>query len=68
VADRPGHDRRYALNCEKAKRELGWRQGWNFERGLKQTFDWFVAHKSWLDKVLGEEYRAYYQKQYETRK
>jgi dTDP-glucose 4,6-dehydratase len=67
VKDRPGHDRRYALDSSKAQRALGWRQKWTLDAGLKQTFDWFVAHKSWLDKVLGEDYQAYYKQQYEVR-
>jgi dTDP-glucose 4,6-dehydratase len=67
VKDRPGHDRRYALDSSKAQRQLGWRQKWTLESGLKQTFEWFVAHKSWLDKVLDEGYQAYYKQQYEAR-
>jgi dTDP-glucose 4,6-dehydratase len=67
VKDRPGHDRRYALDSSKAQRQLGWRQKWTLEGGLKQTFEWFVAHKSWLDKVLDEGYQAYYKQQYEAR-
>jgi dTDP-glucose 4,6-dehydratase len=67
VKDRPGHDRRYALESTKAKRELGWHAKWTLDSGLKQTFDWFVANKAWLDKVLTPEYQAYYQQQYETR-
>ena len=68
VADRLGHDRRYALNCDKAKRELGWQARWSFDDGLKQTFAWYVAHKGWLEKVLDANYQAYYQKQYDQRK
>jgi len=67
VKDRLGHDRRYALNCEKAKRELGWKNKWTFEAGLKQTFEWFVGHKEWLKAVADENYQAYYQKQYANR-
>ena len=67
VKDRPGHDRRYALNSEKAQKELGWRQKWTLDAGLKQTFDWFVANKSWLGKVLDEEYQSYFKAQYEAR-
>ncbi len=67
VKDRPGHDRRYALDSSKSQRVLGWRQKWTLEAGLKQTFDWFVAHKSWLDKVLDEGYQAYYKQQYGAR-
>jgi dTDP-glucose 4,6-dehydratase len=67
VADRLGHDRRYALNCQKAQRELGWKNKWNFEDGLQQTFNWYVEHQEWLSKVLDENYQTYYQKQYEKR-
>jgi len=67
VKDRLGHDRRYALNCEKAKKELGWSNQWSFDRGLKQTFDWYVAHAEWLKKVLDAGYQEYYRKQYEQR-
>jgi dTDP-glucose 4,6-dehydratase len=67
VKDRPGHDRRYALESTKAKRELGWHAQWTLDAGLKQTFDWFVANKAWLNKVLGPEYQAYYRQQYEAR-
>ena len=67
VKDRPGHDRRYALESTKAKRELGWHANWELDAGLKQTFDWFVAHKSWLDKVMTPEYQEYYKQQYEVR-
>ena len=68
VADRLGHDRRYALNCDKAKHELGWAPKWSFDKGLKQTFDWYVSHQEWLKRVLDEKYQAYYRKQYEHRK
>jgi dTDP-glucose 4,6-dehydratase len=67
VKDRPGHDRRYALESTKAKRELGWHAKWELEAGLKQTFDWFVAHKAWLDKVMTPEYQEYFRAQYEVR-
>jgi dTDP-glucose 4,6-dehydratase len=67
VADRLGHDRRYALNCDKAKQELGWSAKWTFDEGLRQTFDWYVSHEDWLKKVLDEGYQAYYRKQYEQR-
>lgn len=66
VKDRPGHDRRYALDSAKAQRELGWKQKWTLDAGLKQTFDWFVEHKSWLNKVLDAEYQAYFKQQYDV--
>ncbi len=66
VKDRPGHDRRYALDSAKAQRELGWKQKWTLDGGLKQTFDWFVENKAWLAKVLDAEYQAYFKQQYEV--
>ncbi len=67
VKDRPGHDRRYALNSEKSQRELGWKPKWDLDSGLQQTFDWFKQNKGWLDKVLDETYQAFYRQQYEIR-
>ena len=67
VKDRPGHDRRYALDSAKARREFAWKPKWSLDTGLKQTFDWFVAHRDWLKKVLDEQYQAYYRQQYEIR-
>jgi dTDP-glucose 4,6-dehydratase len=66
VKDRPGHDRRYALDSAKAKRELGWHAKWELDAGLRQTFEWFVANKKWLEKVMTPEYQAYYRQQYGT--
>lgn len=67
VTDRPGHDRRYALNCEKSKCELEWAPRWTFEQGLRQTFEWYVKHQDWLRTVLDDNYQQYYRKQYEHR-
>ena len=70
VKDRPGHDRRYALESTKAKRELGWHAKWTLDAGLKQTYDWFVAKEggaAWLAKVLDGSYQEYIRKQYEGR-
>jgi dTDP-glucose 4,6-dehydratase len=67
VKDRPGHDRRYALDSAKAKKSLGWHQKWTLDAGLQQTFDWFVTNKHWLAKVLDEQYQSYFKQQYESR-
>jgi dTDP-glucose 4,6-dehydratase len=67
VKDRPGHDRRYALTCEKIERELGWKPVISLEDGLHQTIDWYRANAKWMAGVRGGEYRTYYQKYYENR-
>ena len=67
VPDRPGHDRRYALDSAKAQRELGWKPHWTLDEGLKHTFHWYVQNKGWWQKVTDAGYQAYYQKQYEQR-
>jgi dTDP-glucose 4,6-dehydratase len=67
VKDRPGHDRRYALNCEKMERELGWKPAIPLEVGLKQTVDWYKNNAVWLLGVRAGEYRSYYEKYYENR-
>lgn len=64
VPDRPGHDRRYAIDCSKAKRELGWAPKVQFETGLDQTLAWYKSHQSWVDNIRSGTYREYYQKQY----
>ena len=67
VQDRPGHDRRYALTCEKIKTELGWRPAISLADGLRQTIEWYRSHQKWLDDVRAGEYRAYYEKYYDNR-
>ncbi|MFH1007804.1 MAG: dTDP-glucose 4,6-dehydratase [Candidatus Latescibacterota bacterium] len=63
VADRPGHDRRYSLNCDKIK-ALGWRSRHSFEEALDQTIDWYVKNESWWRKIKDGSFAAYYEKQY----
>jgi dTDP-glucose 4,6-dehydratase len=67
VQDRPGHDRRYALDCTKAKRELGWVPQTTLQEGLQQTVDWYTSHAEWVKHVAARGYRAYYRKQYDRR-
>ena len=67
VKDRPGHDRRYALRCQKMQEELGWRPAISLEAGLRQTIDWYRNHHAWLAGVRRGDYRSYYAKYYENR-
>jgi dTDP-glucose 4,6-dehydratase len=67
VADRPGHDRRYAIDCSKIADELGWQPCIAFEQGLRETIDWYRAHADWVARVKSGAYRDYYQSQYGTR-
>jgi dTDP-glucose 4,6-dehydratase len=67
VKDRPGHDRRYALNCKKIEKDLGWKPQVPLEEGLQQTIDWYKENSEWIAGVRGGEYRTYYDKYYENR-
>jgi dTDP-glucose 4,6-dehydratase len=67
VEDRPGHDRRYALNCKKIEEQLGWKPLISLDEGLRQTIDWYNSNSDWLTGVKDGEYRSYYQKYYENR-
>jgi len=68
VADRPGHDRRYAINCEKIKNEIGWKQKHRFEDGLRQTVSWYLTHDDWVNTVRSGEYVKWIEKNYTMRK
>ena len=57
VADRPGHDRRYAIDASKLRDELGWEPAYTFERGIAQTVDWYLANQDWVSRVLDGSYR-----------
>ncbi len=67
VKDRPGHDRRYAMDFSKLQRTLGWRPRHTFEEGLDATIDWYLQHESWWKRIISGEYREYYRKMYEER-
>ncbi len=67
VADRPGHDRRYAMNCDKVKSELDWRQQWTFEAGLDDTIRWYASNRAWLNEVRSGAYRDYFARHYQDR-
>jgi dTDP-glucose 4,6-dehydratase len=64
IRDRPGHDRRYAIDATKIKRELGWQPSLVFEEGLEKTIDWYLANEKWLSEVTSGAYRNYYNDQY----
>lgn len=67
VTDRPGHDRRYALDSRKMERELGWEASVPLEEGLRRTVDWYRENTEWLANVRAGEYASYYAKYYENR-
>lgn len=64
VADRPGHDRRYAIDARKIERELGWRPAETFETGIRKTVQWYLANPQWVQGVLDGSYREWLQRQY----
>jgi dTDP-glucose 4,6-dehydratase len=67
VKDRPGHDRRYALDSCKIQRELGWAPTVSFEDGIRRTIDWYQSNTAWLDHARSGEYRNYYDRHYVRR-
>lgn len=64
VKDRPGHDRRYAIDATKINKELGWKPSVTFEEGLSLTIDWYLQNTEWLKHVTSGEYQQYYEQQY----
>ena len=64
VTDRPGHDRRYAINTSKVRNEFGWKPRMDFAAGIKQTVDWYLDHLDWISRVTSGEYRNYYESVY----
>ncbi len=68
VPDRPGHDRRYAINCDKIKRDLGWKQKHQFEVGLRETIIWYLNNQAWVNKIKSGEYTKWIERNYELRK
>jgi len=64
VKDRPGHDKRYAIDATKVKDELGWEPSLQFEEGLCKTVDWYMSNQEWLDNVTSGDYQNYYSEQY----
>jgi dTDP-glucose 4,6-dehydratase len=67
VTDRPGHDRRYAMDASKIMKELGWRPRVPFEEGLRQTIEWYLANSEWVKEILDGSYMDYYNRQYGER-
>ena len=67
VKDRPGHDRRYAIDARKVERELGWRPAETFETGIRKTVSWYLQNQSWVSRVQSGAYRDWVAKNYETR-
>jgi dTDP-glucose 4,6-dehydratase len=67
VKDRPGHDRRYAIDASKINKELGWKPSVTFEEGLSQTIDWYLENKEWLQHVTSGAYQHYYENMYAGR-
>lgn len=64
VKDRPGHDRRYAINASKIKTQLGWTPSITIEQGLHRTVEWYLTHRNWWEPLLSKEYQAYYRQVY----
>jgi dTDP-glucose 4,6-dehydratase len=67
VADRPGHDRRYALDITKISTELGWKPAYSFEKALSATVDWYINNEAWWRKIKSGEYAKYYERMYSHR-
>jgi dTDP-glucose 4,6-dehydratase len=67
VKDRPGHDRRYAINADKIRSELGWEPSVSFEQGLRQTVEWYLANSAWVENIRTGAYREWIHRNYEKR-
>ena len=67
VKDRPGHDRRYAIDCNKLKTELGWKKKYDFSEGLQKTVTWYIQHKKWIDDIQSGEYMKWIETNYGRR-
>ena len=66
VKDRPGHDRRYAIDAYKIKNELGWNPEFSFELAIKDTIDWYLNNKKWWERIISGDYHKYYEQQYNS--
>ena len=64
VKDRPGHDRRYAIDNTKITTQLGWKPAYIFEQGMEETIEWYVKNSRWIESITSGEYAEYYEKMY----
>lgn len=67
VTDRPGHDRRYAIDATKLRTELGWQPQYTFDTGIEQTIKWYLENKDWWENIISGEYQSYFETQYGNR-
>ncbi len=67
VKDRPGHDRRYAIDAKKIMTELNWQPSVTFEKGIQKTIDWYLENKKWLNNIVSGDYQKYYDAMYANR-
>jgi dTDP-glucose 4,6-dehydratase len=67
VKDRPGHDRRYAIDSTKIQTELGWKPTFTFEQAIVDTIEWYLKNENWWKRIISGEYQKYYEMQYITR-
>ena len=64
VKDRPGHDRRYAIDNTKITTQLGWAPKYTFEQGIAETIEWYLGHEEWMEKITSGAYMNYYDNMY----
>ncbi len=64
VKDRPGHDKRYAIDSTKIQNELGWKPQFSFEKAIQHTIEWYLNNKNWWERIINGDYQSYYKKQY----
>jgi len=67
VKDRPGHDRRYAIDCSKIRKEWGWKNALDFEESLSRTVAWYLSHQDWIQGIKDASYLSYYDRMYTRR-